>query len=409
VGLKSKLSRLGTPSPVAGAGDRAATREETLDELRAKMEALLATKPTEKRERANPSETTLPFFPVEIDGMILHRRQLRVAPSKTVGKIPCDAAACATSEMLSLLALDPSLRPCSPRKALYLDTETTGLGGGAGSLAFLLGLAWFDDDGLWLEQLLLRSPAEEPAMLRYLDDCLARSELLVTFNGKSFDWPLLKSRYVMNHRATPADLPHLDLLHIARRLHKKRVGSVTLKRLESEVLGLERGPDIDGAEIGPRYAHFLRSGDESALAIVVEHNAIDVLSMLALVGLYGEPLELLDPTDLVQLGQSFIRGKAHERADAVATLARSRGAGPEAIRLTARVAKARGDKVRALAHFEELARELSDDDVRLELAKLYEHVVRDPHKALEVVTLGTGESDEAQAKRRARLERKLGK
>ncbi|MGC4065847.1 MAG: ribonuclease H-like domain-containing protein [Polyangiaceae bacterium] len=192
-------------------------------------------------------------------------------------------------------------------------------------------------------------------------------------------------------------------------MHKKRVGSVTLKRLESEVLGLERGPDIDGAEIGPRYAHFLRSGDESALAVVVEHNAIDVLSMLALVGLYGEPLELLDPMDLVQLGQSFVRGKAHERAEAVAALARSRGAGSEALRLTARVAKARGDKMRALLHFEELARELSDDSVRLELAKLYEHVVRDPQKALEVASQGTGESEEAQAKRRTRLERKIGK
>jgi hypothetical protein len=211
----------------------------------------------------------------------------------------------------------------------------------------------------------------------------------------------------MNRRKPPECPPHLDLLSVARRLHKKRLGSVTLKRLEGEVLGLDRGPDVDGSEIAPRYAHFLRTGDASALHIVVEHNAIDVISMMALVGLYGEPFELLAPLDLVALGHSFLRAKAHERATNVATLARDRGAGPEAIRLAARVAKARGDKQQALLDFEALAREVSDDSVRLELAKLYEHVVKDPKRALTLVEEGTGENTEALAKRKSRLERKL--
>jgi hypothetical protein len=211
----------------------------------------------------------------------------------------------------------------------------------------------------------------------------------------------------MNHRSPPESLPHLDLLSIARRLHRQRIGSVSLKRVEVEVLGLTRGPDIDGSEIAPRYAHFLRTEDESELNVVVEHNVIDVLSMMALVGLYGEPLDLLDPLDLVALGNSFVRAKAHERAEGIADLARARGAGPEAIRLSARVAKARGDKQKALLNFEELAKEVSDDKVRLELAKLYEHVVRDPTRALGCVALGTGEKEDALNKRKARLERKL--
>ena len=406
--LKSKLGRLGKRPPITpvavAPGD---ARGETLAQLREQMNAILERPLTPKPPRANPSETQLPFFPHEVNGLIVHRRLERVARSKTVGRIPVDAAADADAQMLSLLALDPRLLAHRPRKALYLDTETTGLGGGAGTLAFLLGLAWFDDEGLVLEQLLLMSPAEEPALLYHLEQRLQECELLVTFNGKSFDWPLLQGRYVMNHLPVPASLPHLDLLHIARRLHKKRVGSVTLKRLESEVLGLERGPDIDGAEIGPRYAHFLRTGDEAALSIVVEHNAIDVLSMLALVGLYGEPLDLLDLRDLPSLGHSFLRGKDVDRAAIVAERAKELGVGADALRLSARVAKARGDKHKALLEFEELSKEVSDAQVRLELSKLYEHVVKDHRKALEVTLQGTGESDEALAHRRARLERKL--
>jgi uncharacterized protein YprB with RNaseH-like and TPR domain len=384
-------------------------RHETLQELRAKMDELLSHSPKPSPKRVNVSDTKLPFEPIDVDGLLLHRRQLRLSPSKAIGRIPVDAARSANQELLTLLALDPRLHDCDPSKALYLDTETTGLGGGTGTLAFLIGLAWFDEKGAVLEQLLLMSPAEEPALLRYLDRCLARSSMLVTFNGKSFDWPLLQSRYVMNRRSAPDGLPHLDLLSVARRLHRKRLGSVSLKRLESEVLGLNRGPDIDGSEIAPRYYHFLRTADASVLEVVIEHNVIDVLSMMALVGLYGEPLELLAPLDLVALGHNFIRAKAHDRASAVAELARTRGAGPEAIRLSARVAKARGDKQKALLDFEELASEISDDTVRLELAKLYEHVVRDPKRALACVEQGTGERMEALAKRKARLIRKLEK
>lgn len=410
--LKSKLGRLGGkpplgPAPSEGTEDRA----ETLAQLREQMGAILEQPARPKRQPKSPSETALPFFPHEIAGLTVHRRHLRIARSKTVGRIPVDSAGDATAEILGLLALDPRLLPCDPKKALYLDTETTGLGGGAGTLAFLLGLAWFDEEGPVLEQLLLTSPAEEPAMLHYLRERLDEASMLVTFNGKSFDWPLLQGRYVMNHLPVPNSLPHLDLLHIARRLHKKRVGSVTLKRVESEVLGLERGPDIDGAEIGPRYAHFLRTGDEEALSIVVTHNAIDVLSMLALVGLYGEPLGLLDARDLPSLGQSYLRGKAMDgalfRADEAANKAKALAVGPEARRLAARVAKARGDKQKALLEFEELSKEVSDESVRLELSKLYEHVVKDHRKALQLALDGTGETAEAWKKRTARLERKL--
>jgi uncharacterized protein len=396
------------PSASAGAdGPKPELRDQTIAALRAKMSEILEGAENKPKFTANPSQTSLPFDVAPLGTGRLHRRCQRVAASKTIGRIPVDAARTARAELLSLLALEPALRDCDPARALYLDTETTGLGGGAGTIAFLVGLAWFAGDELWLEQLLLVSPIDEPALLESLDERLREASMLVTFNGKSFDWPLLMGRYVMNRRAPPATPTHLDLLHVARRLHKLRLGSVTLKRLESEVLGLERGEDIDGAEIGPRYAHFLRTSDESALSVVVEHNATDVLSMAALVGLYGEPIALLAPLDLVGLGRTLSRAGEKDAALEVAEQARARGAGSEALRLAAQLHKARGDRLRALAEFEELAAEIDEPRVRLELAKLYEHLVKDHRAALQVIAQGTGETEEQIARRRTRVEGKL--
>ena len=158
-----------------------------------------------------------------------------------------------------------------------------------------------------------------------------------------------------------------------------------------------------------RYAHFLRTGDEQALAMVVEHNAWDVASMAALVGLYGEPVELLAPDDLACLARTLKRGKALDLAHQVAERAISRGAGPNGYRVRGEIAKARGDRDAALADFEHLSREVDDPALRLELAKLYEHHVKAPEKALEVVLAGTGEAEPALARRRSRLEKKAGR
>ncbi|HEV8547581.1 MAG TPA: ribonuclease H-like domain-containing protein, partial [Polyangiaceae bacterium] len=217
------------------------------------------------------------------------------------------------------------------------------------------------------------------------------------------------TRAVMCRLPALAPRPHLDLLHVARRLHRARLGACRLVSLESEVLGFVRGPDIEGGEIPARYAHFLRTGDEEALASVVEHNAWDVASMAALVGLYGEPFELLHPTDLLGMARTLKRAGALTEAERAAETALERGAGPEALRLRGNIAKARGDRSRALADFEAFSAEASDEAVRLELVKLYEHFLKLPARALELLERGTGESDALVAKRRTRLARKLGR
>jgi uncharacterized protein YprB with RNaseH-like and TPR domain len=338
----------------------------------------------------------------------VHRRTRQFTREHWIGCFPVDAALKASAHFWALLGLDPGLALSKPERALFLDTETTGLGAGAGILAFLVGLAWFDEQqNLILEQLLLRSPAEESAQLQVLAERIAASSVIVTFNGKSFDWPLLASRFVMNRLEIPTIARHLDLLHVARRLHKPRLDRVNLRALEVEVLALDRGPDIDGAEIGPRYHHFLRTFDEEALRPVIDHNAVDVLSMVALAGLYGEPLERIDAGDLVPLGKVLRRARDLDRARDVVERALQQEGGADALRLRAELAKARGDRDGALADFEALCETVDDPSVRLELAKLYEHHAKHPLRALELLEQGTGESTEAAERRRIRLRRKL--
>ncbi|MCK6537569.1 MAG: ribonuclease H-like domain-containing protein [Polyangiaceae bacterium] len=402
--LTRRLSLLGPgrPAPAAAPGERQAT----LDELRAKMAAIVGRPPVE-RELPDPETTLLPFVRRDTEHGPLCIRRERLGRSHHVGRMCVDEAARADPRLLALLALDPSLASVDPTRALYLDTETTGLGGGAGVLAFLVGMAWFDDDGgLVMEQLLLQRPGEEDALLELFRERVERASVLVSYNGKSFDLPLLRGRFVMNRRAPLPPRPHLDLLHVARRLHKRRLGACRLIGLEADVLGYVRVGDIEGGDVAARYAHYLRSGDEGALAAVVEHNALDVLSMAALVGLYGEPFEALHDEDLIGLAEVLRRAKALDQAQRVADRAVERAFDPAALRVRGEIAKARGDRAAALLDFEAFTRDVDDPAVRLELAKLYEHHVKSPEKALELLELGTGESAEASGRRRARLEKK---
>ncbi len=406
--FKSKLAHLNSAGQQRARPDAApnAAPRNVLDELRDKMALILAKTPA-PRPRADASETSLPFAVEDLGHGRLCRRHLILPPSYHVGRMPVDAARAARIELLALLALDPLLAGCRPERALFLDTETTGLGGGAGVVAFLVGLAWFDSElRLNVEQLLLQNLGEEPALLGLLRSRFEQAELIVTYNGKAFDLPLLGSRYVMNHLPALPALPHLDLLHVARRLHKTRLGACRLIALESHVLGFERGPDVDGGEIPARYSHFLRTGDEEALRMVVEHNAWDVASMAALVGLYGEPFELLPGLDLACMARTLKRGKALDFAQQVAERAIARGAGGAGHRVRGEIAKARGDRDSALADFELLAGDVDDPALRLELAKLYEHHVKSPEKALAMLDAGTGEDELALARRRTRLEKK---
>ena len=188
---------------------------------------------------------------------------------------------------------------CDPEQWLFLDTETTGLAGGTGTYPFLVGIGWWDAGGLQVEQFFMRDLDEEHSLLLELSERMAQRPVLVTFNGKSFDWPLLETRYRMT-RTIPAFAPkvHLDFLHPARQLWRLRLGSVRLRDLERHVmsgdgraLDWSRHDDIDSSLIPQIYFDYLRGGPAEPLAGVFHHNRMDLRGLAAVA---GKILALLD-------------------------------------------------------------------------------------------------------------------
>ena len=191
---------------------------------------------------------------------------------------------------LRLLAPDAPEDAADAQKWLFLDTETTGLAGGTGTYPFLVGLAWWEGGGLEIEQLFMPEYSEERSLLAALAERLAERPVLVTFNGKSFDWPLLETRYRMTRTIPPVPRAHLDFLHPARNLWRLRLGSVRLSELERHVLGWDRGADLVSELIPRIYLDFVRGGHADPLVPVFQHNQMD---LRGLAGLSGRILSLL--------------------------------------------------------------------------------------------------------------------
>jgi tetratricopeptide (TPR) repeat protein len=276
---------------------------------------------------------------------------------------------------------------------LFLDTETTGLAGGTGTYPFLVGLAWWEGGGLEVEQLFMREYSEERSLLAALAERMAERPVLVTFNGKSFDWPLLETRYRMT-RTIPPPVPraHLDFLHPARNLWRLRLGSVRLSQLERHVLGWDRGADI-ASELIPRiYRDFVRGGRAEPLVPVFQHNQLD---LRGLAGLSGRILSLLGDKEgtsqdgLELYGVSRIcerRGevkrarKFYEQSIAsVLPLETDRAARAALARLT----KREGDLTCARELWEGmLGNSREGYEAYEQLAIYYEHEAREPRRAL---------------------------
>jgi uncharacterized protein len=185
---------------------------------------------------------------------------------------------------LSVVCRDPELSFADISQAVFLDTETTGLNMGTGTYVFLVGAGYMHDGEFVVRQFFLDSPGEETAFLDALYDFLSPFPVLVTFNGKAFDLPLLDSRFHLHRRETPFDdPPHVDLLHSSRRLWKRRLESCALSALEREVLGVTRTKaDVSGWEIPLQYFRYQRSGDGTPLEGVFYHNLMDILSLATL-------------------------------------------------------------------------------------------------------------------------------
>lgn len=207
-----------------------------------------------------------------------------------------------------------------PRPA-FLDTETTGLAGGAGTLAFLVGAGVWTGQSFDLHLIFMRDPGEEPAALDYLTEVLADATGLVTFNGRGFDVPILETRYVLNRLPpTPLALPHLDLLTTARQLWRDHLPSRRLGELETQILEVARTEqDLDSGLIPYLYREYLETGDPREMARVFYHNEIDVLSLASLLvhvsHMVDRPAEMeLAPAEWVGVGRVYDRAGCETEA-----------------------------------------------------------------------------------------------
>lgn len=204
---------------------------------------------------------------------------------------------------------------------MFFDLETTGLSGGAGTYAFLVGCAWFDGGGgLVIRQFILSRVGDERTLLAAFATELAQAGALVSFNGKSFDAPLLETRYLF-HRLEwiGGRLPHVDVLHPARRFWGDESSSCSLGALERQILGVRRSGDVAGFEIPARYFQFVRSGDAQPLREVLEHNRLDLLSLAGLTArlldlVRSGPARARDAREAIALGRIYARAGLEERS-----------------------------------------------------------------------------------------------
>ena len=190
-----------------------------------------------------------------------------------------------------------------PEDILFLDTETTGLAGGAGTVAFLVGMGYFTGRDFAVEQVLMRDYGQESELLRTVSSVAGRFSVLCTFNGRTFDAPLLASRFVMNRLPSRLPSAHADVLYPARRLWKLRLKRCNLANLEEQLLHVKREDDLPGAEVPQTYFRYLRDGDFAPIERILAHNRQDIVSLAQLLCfLCGQ----VDCPETVESGQDLL-------------------------------------------------------------------------------------------------------
>ena len=287
-------------------------------------------------------------------------------------------------------------------RALFIDTETTGLSGGAGTVAFLVGIGFVRGGYFTVEQYLMPDYAGEAALLSRLAEKFPDFDTAVHFNGKTFDMPLLRSRFVL-HRMENLwkEMDQLDLLIPARRLWKLRLGSCRLSSLEEKALGIPRDGDIPGSEIPGRYFEAVKTGSLAGLEDVIAHNRQDIVTLSALLCAlaerYERPEDARETADLLSLGKTFeAQGELRQArrlyhmaaaprpAHTVRDLAGERYAGEAGYRLY-RVYRRAGNYADAEMALKSMLRRGQMGQIpKLELCKLYEHRLKRYSEALEI-------------------------
>ncbi|MBR4503207.1 MAG: ribonuclease H-like domain-containing protein [Clostridia bacterium] len=270
---------------------------------------------------------------------------------------------------------------------LFLDTETTGLSGGAGTVAFLVGVGYFEGDKYRLEQFLMRDYNEEASVIARTAERMRDHPILCTFNGVTFDLPLLRSRAVMQRTRLPAEKGHIDLLHISRRVWRMRLKKCNLKNIEEQILGLTREDDLPGAMVPETYFRFLRTRDMSLLEGILEHNAQDIGSLPVLLDLlmkiHSDPLSLESSEDLYSMGRVHERRGMNEEARKCYRAAGQKGLAFLSRVRMAEIARREGKYTESAELYESALRKRQSAEIHIALSKIYEHRLRDLPMALE--------------------------
>ncbi|GMW02279.1 MAG: hypothetical protein AMXMBFR84_34150 [Candidatus Hydrogenedentota bacterium] len=208
------------------------------------------------------------------------------------GQIPLGAALDVCPEHIAFAAADDELERFDPARTCFVDTETSGLAGGTGTVTFLIGVGYFADGAFRLEQLFMRDYDDEEPMLAYLGNLFRQFDAVVSYNGKTFDLPLLRTRFIQNRIPFPLDsILHFDLLHAARRFWKERLGRCNLGNVEKHILGLQRHGDVPGELIPQLWFDYLRTRDARPLTPVFYHHKMDILSLAALTAWLSQCLD----------------------------------------------------------------------------------------------------------------------
>jgi uncharacterized protein YprB with RNaseH-like and TPR domain len=315
-------------------------------------------------------------------------RTVRFDLSHQQGRIRLGQLLHLDAEAVGMLAESPEF---DFRRAVFLDTETSGLAGGAGTIVFLTGVGAFEGDSYVVRQYFARDPGEEQAYLPDLAQFLARREGLVTFNGRSFDWPLLRSRFLLAGIAPPAVAPHLDLLIPARRLWRQRLGACNFGNLEQRILGHQRsGLDVPSWLIPSLWFRYARGeGSARDMEAILYHNLEDIVSMAPLAHVMAATLAGLDaphPHDWLALARIYARSGRSDQAEKAYRRALDHPLPPalraQAMRELAALLKREARREEAATWWRALAQTLpADVESLVELAKYYEWHARDLDQA----------------------------
>lgn len=373
--------------------------------------------------------------PAVFDDAYVMVREVRYPPSHTHGKYTF-AQFRDTLSLWTELGLDHPLSGAgtTPEEWLFFDTETTGLNGGTGNTIFLLGYCRVEADAVVVRQHFLPSPAAEAALYQSFIQDISEAKRLVTFNGKSFDWPQVKTRHTLLRSAAPR-LPsfiHHDLVHGARRLWKNDLPSCRLSVVESAKLGVDRHGDTPGHMAPLLYFEHLRTGNPDVIEGVLRHNEMDVLSLITLY-IHLSDLILRFPGDAAASAEERLQmARWHDalgQTDLAIAGYRTVAQSAHPLRLAAKLSlgdacKRRKDWNTALEVWEQCAAELAyvPENLYIELAKLCEHHLQDYEKALHyareacaawsqkagILRRRPQQELTSHKRRLARLERKLG-